>query len=612
MCGIIGYIGSQQASSILIAGLASLEYRGYDSAGVALFDRDRISVLKQAGRVAALQTLLAGAGGEARGCVGIGHTRWATHGKPSQANAHPHLSRSGEIAVVHNGIIENYQSLRDTLISQGFPFVSETDTEVIPHLIERELGRSQSLEEAVLRVTRLLKGSFAFVVIGSRYPDRLIGVRRGSPLIAGLGSDGGFFASDIPALLNRCDRVCYLEDKQMSVLTHDRLEVFQGTGRPAKTQFLPIQARVDAAERGGYDHYMLKEIFEQPDVLRRMLENRLDADDQPHFDELQLSDAFLRRVEKIFIVSCGTAYHAGYVGKYLLEEFTEIPVEIDISSEFRYRKKRLGPRSLLLCISQSGETADTLACVREAREARCPILSVCNVVSSSIARESNGVIYTEAGPEIGVASTKAYTSQLAVLTLLAIRLAKLRGQINDLSARTLISELRLLPGKIAELLADTANVRAVARRHHKAVSALYLGRGINFPTALEGALKNKEISYMHCEGYPAGEMKHGPIALINPKLPVICVCTNGQAYDKMLSNVREVEARDGILIAVATRGNTGIRQYAREVLEVPETLEELSPILNIIPLQLLAYYIALEKGCDIDKPRNLAKSVTVE
>lgn len=610
MCGIIGYIGTQTASPKLIAGLESLEYRGYDSAGTAVLEDGKLLVNKHKGRVQTLKNSTLNMGLKAN--TGIGHTRWATHGKPSQENAHPHTNNDQSIAIVHNGIIENYPELRKSLIEQGCVFKSETDSEVIAHLIDSYVKQNMDLKQAVCKTVKQLHGSYAFVVISAKDPDMLIGTRKGSPLIVGKGENGCFFASDIPAIIKDCQDVCYPEDGQIIILNKTDIDILDKDQKPVTPEMVRITTSVDAASKNGFDHYMLKEIFEQPKVLQHFVHTRLDHDNNPFFEELEIPDSFFKQVERIFIVSCGTAYHAGYVGKYLLEEFTDIPVEIDISSEFRYRKMRLTPKSLMLCVSQSGETADTLACLREAKKKGCKILSICNVVNSSIARESHGVIYTDAGPEIGVASTKAYTAQLMTLSMLSLHIAGLRDQIDALSRRTLINELKTLPEKVEKIIEQKEKIKVIAEKYHKSNSSLYLGRGINYPTALEGALKNKEISYMHCEGYPAGEMKHGAIALINKDLPVVCVCSNGETYSKMLSNIREVEARDGIVICVCTENNEEIHKIASQILPVPETIEELSPIINIIPLQLFAYYTALAKGCDIDKPRNLAKSVTVE
>lgn len=613
MCGIVGYVGPRSATPRLIEGLRNLEYRGYDSAGVALITPEGLAIRKRVGRLSQLEEALAAAPIE--GPIGIGHTRWATHGEPSEVNSHPHLDSRGRIAVVHNGIIENYAELRAELQRKGHVFLSETDTEVIPHLIEDEQrAGAPSFLEALRRALRRLRGAFALGILTPDEPDTLYAVREGSPLIVGLGEGEMFIASDVPAILRHIRRVLYLRDGEIAVIRADGVEVSRLDGAPVAAEWREVDLHPEAAERAGFETFMLKEIHEQPRVIRGLLQRHVDENGRLRLEELGLSADYFQILRRVMIVSCGTAYHAALYGKILLENLTGLAVETDLGSEFRYRGPRIEKDTLVIAVSQSGETADTLASVRLARRKRCKILSICNVRGSTLARESDAVLFTDAGPEIGVASTKAYTAQLTAFVLLAVHIGLLREELEPERARTLIEGLRAVPDAIHYVLDRKDAIRAVADKHHDGPSSLYLGRKYNYPTALEGALKNKEISYQHAEGYAAGEMKHGPIALINEYMPVVCICTRtrDEVYEKMLSNVKEVEARHGRIIVVANDGDKTAAALAEDALYVPEVLEELSPIVNVVTLQLLAYYAAMARGTDIDKPRNLAKSVTVE
>lgn len=608
MCGIVGYVGRQNAIPLLIDGLRRLEYRGYDSAGVAVLDRTGLSIRRAVGRLASLEDSLSQTPLDGR--PGIGHTRWATHGAPTETNAHPHTDDSGRIAVVHNGIIENYQELRSELTSRGHRFASQTDTEVIPHLVAQELKDGApdvltALRKALLRS----RGAYALGVLSADDPDTVYAARHGSPLIVGLGNGEYYIASDVPAILNRIGKVIYLNDGEIAVLSKDGVRVFKLDGTEVKPDIQTVTLQAEAAERAGFETYMLKEIHEQPRVLRNLLEKHGGLTGQ-----LGLSADYFRKLNRIMIVACGTAYHAGMYGRLLLEHFTGLAVETDLASEFRYRDPKIDPGTLIIPVSQSGETADTLACIRMARSWGCKVLAICNVPGSSVVRESDAVLFTEAGPEIGVASTKAYTAQQMAFALLALFIARARGTLNEKEIAGCLADLRKVPDAIHLVVSRKEDIKAVADKHHDGPSSLYLGRKFNYPTALEGALKNKEISYQHAEGYAAGEMKHGPIALINEYLPVVCVCTKtrDEVYEKMISNMKEVEARHGRIIAVATEGDTHVKEIAEDILYVPEIRDEFSPIVNVVALQLLAYYAAQARGTDIDKPRNLAKSVTVE
>ena len=612
MCGVVGYIGKKQAAPILIDGLQRLEYRGYDSAGIAVISGGAIASGKEAGRLAHLEKLLADH--PLAGSCGIGHTRWATHGAPSQINSHPHFSADGAIAVVHNGIIENYAELRDELEAKGHRFLSETDTETVPHLIDQELreGAGSPLE-ALQRALKKLRGAYALGILFRDEPDRIYCARLGSPLIIGLGQDENFIASDVPAIISRISRAIYLNDGEIAVLTAGGVQVCTVDGTAVTPESKEICFKAEDAEHAGFETFMLKEIHEQPRILRALLEKHV-APDRTIDLGTGLSPDYFRKLNRIMIVSCGTAYHAGMYGKLLLENLTGIAVETDLASEFRYRDPKIDPGTLVIPVSQSGETADTLASIRMAKEWGCRILAVCNVEGSSVVRESDATFFTGCGPEIGVASTKAYTAQQMAFALFALYVAGLRGNLTQEQIRGYLGDLHEVPDAVHYVIQKKEQIRAIAEKHHDGPSSLYLGRKFNFPTALEGALKNKEISYQHAEGYAAGEMKHGPIALINEALPVVCICTKtaDEVYEKMLSNIKEVEARNGRIIAVATEGDTEIRKLAGDIIYVPEVRDEFTPMVNVVALQLLAYYAARARGTDIDKPRNLAKSVTVE
>lgn len=608
MCGIVGYVGKQDAVPLLIDGLKRLEYRGYDSAGVAVSTPGSVTIQKSVGRLSALESRLAEI--PVHGRPGIGHTRWATHGAPTEINAHPHTDDSGRIAVVHNGIIENYQELRAALEAKGHHFKSQTDTEVIPHLIAQEIkDGAPSLEEALRRSLKKARGAYALGILSVDNPDTVYAARHGSPLIIGLGDNEYFIASDVPAILNRISKVIYLNDGEVALLRPAGVRITKLDGTEVPLDIKPVTLMAEAAEKAGFETFMLKEIHEQPRVLRELLDKHSAPGSQ-----FGLSADYFRKLHRIMIVSCGTAYHAGMYGRLLLEHYTGIAVETDLASEFRYRDPKIDPGTLIIPVSQSGETADTLASVRMARAWGCKALAVCNVAGSSVVRESDAVIFTEAGPEIGVASTKAYTAQQMAFALLALFVARSRGALSEADVADRMKALNAIPDAIHRVLASKEQIKAIAEKHSGGPSSLYLGRKFNYPTALEGALKNKEISYQHAEGYAAGEMKHGPIALINEYLPVICLCTKtrDEVYEKMISNMKEVEARRGRIIAVATEGDTHVKEFAEDVVYVPAVADEFSPIVNVVALQLFAYYTAQARGTDIDKPRNLAKSVTVE
>jgi glutamine---fructose-6-phosphate transaminase (isomerizing) len=613
MCGIVGYIGKNNSVDFLVDGLKRLEYRGYDSAGLAVHTQDGLTVRKCVGRLAALEDSLHDHALE--GCPGIGHTRWATHGEPSEINSHPHRDASGRIAVVHNGIIENYQELKQSLQAEGRTFLSQTDTEVIPHLIASELDHgAPSFEEAFLRALRKSRGAYALGVLFADEPDTVYAARLGSPLIIGIGKDQYFIASDVPAIVHHIQEVIYLRDGEIALLRPDGVTIKDLDGNGVTPEIKKVDMAPEAAERAGFETFMLKEMHEQPRVLRALLSKHTTDQHGIHMPDFGFSDDYLQILRRIMIVSCGTAYHAAMYGKLLLEKITGLAVETDLGSEFRYRSPRIERDTLFVGVSQSGETADTLASVRLAREMKCKVFSICNVPGSSLVRESDSVFYTGAGPEIGVASTKAYTAQLMAFALFSLHVARVRDELSDEHAREMIKSLMQIPDAIHYVLERAEQIRVIADKHHDGPSALYLGRRFNHPTALEGALKNKEISYQHAEGYAAGEMKHGPIALINEYLPVICICTKteDEVYEKMISNMKEVEARHGRIIAIATDGDTEVQSFAEDIIYVPETREEFSPLVTVVALQLLAYYAAQARGTDIDKPRNLAKSVTVE
>ncbi len=611
MCGIVGFVGQRDAVSFLLPALRRLEYRGYDSAGVATLNGAGLELHRAVGKIAALQSHLRN--GVARGPLGIAHTRWATHGSPSVLNAHPHVDCERRVAIVHNGIIENYRELRRQLEAQGHRFQSDTDSEVVAHLIEEH--RNGSLVDALRRAVGCLEGAYAIACIAEDAPNTLVAVRRGgSPLIVGHGDGEAYLASDIPALLGATTRITVLEEGEIAVLCPDGIEIHDVCGPSVRR---PRPAIVDwdgqTAERDGYPHFMLKEIFEQPHVVRQTIGERLDPETgEVGLPELGLLDQELVGLARLCFVACGTSWHAGLAGRYLIERFARLPVEADIASEFRYRDPILDGRMLTVPISQSGETADTLAAMREARARGSRTVAICNVVGSSMAREADGVVFTRAGLEIGVASTKAFTAQLAALTLLALKLGVARGFLAADDARTIARELALIPDHMARILERSDRIRAVAERYLDAKNALFLGRGVNYPLALEGALKLKEISYVHAEGCAGGELKHGPIALIDPEMLVVAVAPTDSNHVKIASNIEEIRARGGHILAVTTDGDEAIRGRVDEVLPVPRTLEALQPLLVALPLQLFAYHAAALRGCDVDQPRNLAKSVTVE
>src|SRR5947207_2233355 len=610
MCGIVGYVGHRDAVAFILPGLRRLEYRGYDSAGIATVSQMTLDVRKTTGTIADLEALVAS--DRPRGTLGVGHTRWATHGRPSDANAHPHLDCQSQLAIVHNGIIENYRELRKTLAAEGHRFRSQPDTEVIAHMIERYL--SGGLPAAVLRAARDLHGAYAIACIDANAPNTLVALRRGSsPLVVGFGREEMFVASDIPALLEHTRETLVLDDGELAVLTPDGITVRTFDGVPIRRQPSTIPWDGEAAEKSGYPHFMLKEIFEQPEAIRNTMRDRVDPEGPDiRIPELGLKDRELAGLNRLCFVACGTSWHAALVGKYLVEAFARLPVDVDIASEFRYRRPVLDSRVLTVPISQSGETADTLAALREARDQGSRAIAICNVVGSSLAREADGVVYTRAGIEIGVASTKAFTAQLVAVTLLALKLGLARNLVDPALVRQVIKALLERRQLLWVVLGQSDAIRGVAERFVDHDRFLYLGRGLNFPLALEGALKLKEISYIHAEGYPAGEMKHGPIALIDSHMPVVALIPKGASFAKLMNNVDEVKARDGIVIAVATDGDEDIRAKVDLMIPVPPSLEWLQPLLLAAPLQLLAYHLGALRGCDVDQPRNLAKSVTVE
>ncbi|PIV18124.1 MAG: glutamine--fructose-6-phosphate transaminase (isomerizing) [Elusimicrobia bacterium CG03_land_8_20_14_0_80_50_18] len=611
MCGIVGYTGNKAALPILIGGLKKLEYRGYDSAGIAIGGPSAFILRRCKGKVSALDKLVSSE--KINGKTGLGHTRWATHGQPSEENAHPHTDCRGRIVVVHNGIIENYIALRKKLKAKKHKFRSETDTEIIPHLIEEKLKKEKNLLKAVRKAIADIRGSYALGIMSSDEPGTIIAARKDTPLIIGLGKNENFIASDIPAILKHTRDIILLDDMETAVIKPDSVAVFDSAGRTVKKKISRIRWNPSMAEREGYRHFMLKEIFEQPRAIQDTLRGKLNpAKGYIHLEDIGLTVPYVKKIRKIFIVACGTAYHAGMVGKFLIEKMLGIPCETDIASEFRYRSPVMNKSDLFIIISQSGETADTLAALRMAKKRGLKTLSICNVIGSSAARETNGMIFTHAGPEIGVASTKAFTTQLIALYLLTLYLGRIRGAIPRQEAVRIMTAILNIPQQIRLILRKSKAIAKTARKYSKKRDFLYIGRNLNYPIALEGALKLKEISYIHAEGYAAGEMKHGPIALIDKDMPIVAIATAGGVYEKLLSNVQEARARNGIIIAVANTGDKNISKSASDVLCVPVTLEELSPLLNVIPLQLLSYYIALYRRCDIDQPRNLAKSVVVE
>lgn len=609
MCGIVGYVGYQAVVPILLDGLRRLEYRGYDSAGIAYIEQNGLYTQKSQGKIQQLETLLGAQ--EIKSTIGIGHTRWATHGAPNKVNAHPHSDCNQRIALVHNGIIENHSSLKKELMKKGHEFRSQTDTEVLSHLIEEYWG--DSLEESVASALQYVIGTYGLAVVSTDDPEKVVVARSGSPIVIGVGKGETFIGSDTAAIVKYTREVHYLEDDQIAVITLDGSRTFDGELKTEiKTRRHTITYDLQQIEKGGYDHFMLKEIHEQPRTIRDAMRGRL----LPEEGSVRLGgieDVFeeIETAEQIYLTACGTSWHAALIGEYLIEEFARTPVEVEYASEFRYRNPILSPKTVVIAISQSGETADTLAAIRTAKENNALCLGICNVVGSTIARETAAGIYIHAGPEIGVASTKAFTSQVTVLTLLTILLGQSKD-VKKVRRARMIQELSTIPSKAEQILQSTEHIREIAKKYSGQRNFLYLGRGYNYPVALEGALKLKEISYIHAEGYPAAEMKHGPIALIDENMPVVFIATKDKTYDKILSNMEEVRARGGRIIALATEGDTEIGNLADHVISIPETEHFLIPILASIPLQLLAYYIAVERGCNVDQPRNLAKSVTVE
>ena len=611
MCGIVGYIGSKEAYPILIKGLKRLEYRGYDSAGVALLNGDT-AIYKKKGKVSELEDHVRGK--ETLSTIGIGHTRWATHGEPSDLNAHPHHSQKGLFTIIHNGIIENYVVLKKTLMDQGMKFYSETDTEVLANLIEYIYTTEDvSVEVAVSLALQKVNGAYGLVVISPEDPNLIIAARRSSPLVIGLGSNEYFIASDASPIVEYTDRVIYLNNDDIALIRRDELVLKNMVSDATQVNIKTLDLSISEMEKQGYEHYMLKEIFEQPRSIKETFRGRI----MPDTNEIRLGGLLdvkdqLVNAKRIVVIACGTSWHAGLVGEYLIEDLARIPVEVEYASEFRYRNPMIGPDDVVLAISQSGETADTLAAIQLAREAGALVLGICNVAGSSISRETHAGVYTHAGIEIGVASTKAFTAQVTVLTMMAMMIGKEKGLLSEERFGHLIGELNDIPGKIEKILEQNDEFRRIAEIHKDATNALYLGRGVSFPVALEGALKLKEISYIHAEGYPAAEMKHGPIALIDENMPVVFIATRDGSYDKIVSNIQEVKARNGVVIAIVTEGDDTIKEMADHVIEIPETDEALLSLPSVVPLQLIAYHIALLRGCNVDQPRNLAKSVTVE
>ncbi len=614
MCGIIGYIGEKQVLPILIDGLRRLEYRGYDSAGVAVVRNGTIELRRSAGKLARLEEVIAGHPIE--GAYGIGHTRWATHGRPTEENAHPHRDCTGRIVVVHNGIIENYLELKQLLQQEGHRFVTETDTEIVAHLVEREM-KDDGLENAVRRALLHMRGLFALVLISADDPDKIVTVRNGPPIVVGLGEREFFVASDIPAILAHTRDVVFLGDEEMAVITRGGVEFTDYSGRAVSKKSTRVSWDPVMAEKAGYKHFMLKEIFEQPMAVKETVLGRASLDSGKVFlHEIQIPDSVLRDVERVVVLACGTSWHAALVGKFLIEALARVPVDVDYGSEYRYRDPIVSANTLAVVITQSGETADTLAALREAKKKGARSIAVCNVVGSMATRETEGTVLTHAGPEIGVASTKAFTSQLVALHLLAMYLGQIRGTLTPDQARPHLESLMQLPGLLEQTLKVEPLMEEIAKRFYQRSDFLYLGRGINYPIALEGALKLKEISYIHAEGYPAGEMKHGPIALIDEKMPVVTIAPHDHVFEKMVGNIQEAKARGGSVIALTNDGNDGIHALLDRsqdfLVTVPRSHPLLTPVLMAIPLQLLSYHIAVRRGCDVDQPRNLAKSVTVE
>lgn len=609
MCGIVGYVGSNQAAKFLLEGLSKLEYRGYDSAGIAIYDGSKITVQKSVGRLVNLQKI--NDNNPVAGTLGIGHTRWATHGRPSDVNSHPHTDCTGKFVVVHNGIIENYMHIKEELIAKGHHFASETDTEVVAHLLEEFY--EGDFEAAVKKVLSKIEGSYALVFMSQNDPDKIICTKQDNPLVIGLGEGENFIASDIPAIISRTRKTYILSDGELAVVTKDSVWVTNRQGVPVTKKVFEVNWDAEAAEKGGYEHFMIKEIYEQPKAVRDTTSGRLAKDDSSiMFDELKWTADDIGSFKKIVITACGTAYHAGMVAKYYFEQLARIPVEVDIASEYRYRLPLTDSDTLCITISQSGETIDTLAALKEAKRLGARTLAVTNVVGSSISREADQVVYTWAGPEIAVASTKAYTTQLVTLLMLAVYMGQLKGTLSDEKAVELIKGLKNLPAQCHELLEDVESIKTFAQKYGFSEDVFFIGRSLDYAVALEGSLKLKEISYIHAEAYAAGELKHGTLALIIEGVPVIALATQHDVYEKTLSNIKEVKARDAVVIGMAFKGDAQIAKYVDHTIYIPATDKYLAPILAVIPLQLLAYYAAVTRGADVDKPRNLAKSVTVE
>lgn len=612
MCGIVGYVGTREAYPIIIKGLKRLEYRGYDSAGIALLNGD-MTIYKKAGKVVDLEGIVPADG--THSSIGIGHTRWATHGEPNDRNAHPHISQSGKISLIHNGIIENYAPIKAELIKRGYTFHSDTDTEVLVNLIEEvQKTEKTSLDNAVRIALNEVVGAYAIVVLNKDNPNQLIAARKGSPLVIGIGDNEFFIASDASPIIEYTKNVVYLDDQEYAVVNKDGNYQIRTLGNIEKSpEIQKLELSIENIEKGGFEHFMLKEIYEQPRAIADSLRGRMNAaQGWIKLGGLNEYEKRINNARRITITACGTSWHSGLIGEYLIEDLARVPVEVEYASEFRYRNPIIGENDVVLAISQSGETADTLAAIELAKERQALIYGICNVIGSSIARTSHAGSYTHAGPEIGVASTKAFSTQISLITLIALQMATVKGTMANSKLREILYEMENIPKKIEEALQQDSNVKEIAAIYKDASNFLYLGRGYNFPVALEGALKLKEISYIHAEGYPAAEMKHGPIALIDENMPVVFLATNKSAYEKIVSNVQEVKARKGKIIAVVTKGDTQIRELADHIIEVPETEEILSPLITIVPLQLLAYHIAILRGCNVDQPRNLAKSVTVE
>jgi glucosamine--fructose-6-phosphate aminotransferase (isomerizing) len=612
MCGIVGYIGFREAWPIVIKGLKRLEYRGYDSAGVALIGESGLNIYKKAGKVVELENFAEGR--DQTGSIGIGHTRWATHGAPSDRNSHPHTSNDGRLSIIHNGIIENYATIKEELLKRGHTFNSDTDTEVLVHLIE-EIYKNENndLLEAVRLALQEVSGAYAIVVMDKNYPDQLIAARKGSPMVIGVGEGEYFIASDATPIVEYTKNVIYLKDNEIAFLKRDEL-VIKRLDNVEQTPYIQeLEMKLEMLEKGGFEHFMLKEIYEQPRSIRDCLRGRIYPNEgRVQLGGLQEYAEKFKNIDRIIIIACGTSWHAGLVGEYLIEEYARIPVEVEYASEFRYRNPIITEKDIVIAISQSGETADTMAAIEMAKEKGATIFGVCNVVGASIPRITHAGAYTHAGPEIGVASTKAFTAQVTVLTLIAFFMAQQRGTVQNSKLVELLTELDLIPEKIQQALAADDMIREISARFKDSRNCLFLGRGSGFPVALEGALKLKEISYIHAEGYPAAEMKHGPIALIDEEMPVVVIATKNSSYEKVISNIQEVKARKGIVLAIVTEGDETVRAMADYVIEIPDASEAFLPLLATIPLQLLSYHIAVLRGCNVDQPRNLAKSVTVE